>query len=111
MGSDWYCLWPIRLDAGLEAKELGQYTLEEKIGEGGMGVVYRANHSLLRRPTAVKLLLPEKAQKNSIVRFEQEVQFVAGQRYLGRCAVVPTFQFTGGGNFATDIQFRFVVQL
>lgn len=41
--------------------------------------------------------------------FEQEVQFVAGQRYLGRGAVVPTFQFTGNGNFASDIQFRFVV--
>lgn len=41
--------------------------------------------------------------------FEQEVQFVQGQRYLGRGAVVPTFQFTSGGNFAQDIQFRFVV--
>lgn len=41
--------------------------------------------------------------------FEQEVQFVASQRYLGRGAVVPTFQFTGNGNFSSDIQFRFVV--
>lgn len=41
--------------------------------------------------------------------FEQEVQFVQGQRYLGRGAVVPTFQFTGSGNFETDIVFRFVI--
>jgi eukaryotic-like serine/threonine-protein kinase len=54
-------------------KQLGQYSLEEKIGEGSMGVVYRARHALMRRDTAVKLLLPELANATSIERFQQEV--------------------------------------
>jgi eukaryotic-like serine/threonine-protein kinase len=56
-----------------EAAQLGQYILEGKIGEGGMGIVYRARHAFLRRPTAIKLLPAELAGEISLARFEREV--------------------------------------
>lgn len=56
------------------AQQLGQYVIEKKLGEGGMGEVYLAHHTLLRRPTAVKLLPPERAGEKTIARFEREVR-------------------------------------
>jgi eukaryotic-like serine/threonine-protein kinase len=66
------------------ARRLGNYELTERLGQGGMGEVWRANHRLLARPAAVKLIKPEvlgakdpQAREALLRRFEKEAQFTA----------------------------------
>ncbi|MBS0262839.1 MAG: serine/threonine protein kinase, partial [Planctomycetes bacterium] len=60
------------------ARQLGQYRLLEKLGEGGMGAVYLAEHHLLKRPCALKLISPDLEDNSiAIARFEREVQSAA----------------------------------
>ena len=70
-----------------EIARVGQYVLREKVGEGGMGVVYRATHALLRRDTAVKLLLPDRISARSLQRFEREVKLTAQLTHQNTVAV------------------------
>ncbi|MGE4054058.1 MAG: protein kinase, partial [Vicinamibacterales bacterium] len=65
----------------MSARELGSYRLVERLGEGGMGEVWRAEHRLLARPAAIKQMRiagPESAEPGRhaelVARFEREAQ-------------------------------------
>ncbi len=61
-----------------EARRIGQYRLKDLLGFGGMGAVYLAEHVMLRRPCAIKLIRPEQAgDPQTLVRFEREVRATA----------------------------------
>ncbi len=71
-------VWVSRLRQNIdEIKQVGHYTIQEKLGEGGMGKVYKANHALLKRPTAIKFLKPDALSTDSLERFEREVQITS----------------------------------
>jgi serine/threonine-protein kinase len=68
------------------AREIGSYELVERIGEGGMGEVWRAKHRMLARPAAIKLIRASaigsnrQAREMMIHRFQREAQETATLR-------------------------------
>ncbi|HSD89247.1 MAG TPA: serine/threonine-protein kinase [Kofleriaceae bacterium] len=70
-----------------QVTQLGQYTLDGKIGEGGNGAVYRARHALLRRQTALKMVLPDRIDGETLDRFEREVQHMSQLTHANTVAV------------------------
>ena len=93
------------------ARELGSYRLEDKLGEGGMGEVWRARHRMLARPAAIKLIRPSFAGNaraaspaEAARRFEREAQSIARLRSPH---TVELFDF----GVATDGAFYYVMEL
>ncbi len=70
-----------------KARSMGSYHLEERLGAGGMGEVWKATHRLLARTAAVKLIRPEtlgrtdeKGVSTALHRFEREAQTTSALR-------------------------------
>jgi len=70
-----------------KAEDFGAYRLTERIGAGGMGEVWRAEHQMLPRPAAIKLILPDKlgdsgsaGMRESSARFRREAEVIASLR-------------------------------
>jgi len=103
-------IYRLAVDAS-RAQTLGSYQLEEKIGEGAMGEVWRARHGSLVRPAAVKLIRPEMLGHKStaemlsaIRRFEREAQSTAS---LSSPHTVALYDF----GRTTDGTFYYVMEL
>jgi serine/threonine-protein kinase len=98
-----YRIETLRRDAQT-ARQLGQYLLTRQLGSGGMGEVYLAEHRLLKRPCAVKLIRPEQAgDALSLQRFEREAQATAA---LTHPATVQVYDY----GIAEDGTFYYVME-
>ncbi|HEY4176574.1 MAG TPA: serine/threonine-protein kinase [Kofleriaceae bacterium] len=75
---------------------IGQYRIVRTLGSGGMGVVYAAEHTLLGRPAAIKVLLPDFSQKPEIVtRFFNEAKAATAIRHPG---IIEIYDFGWSGD-------------
>jgi serine/threonine-protein kinase len=94
-----------------EAQELGSYRLVERLGTGGMGEVWRAEHRLLARDAAIKLMKPEvlgardeNEARLMLKRFEREAQATAA---LSSPHTIQVFDF----GVTQDSTFYYVMEL
>ena len=73
---------PPQVDPLLGQTLLGRYSIQKKLGEGGMGAVYLATHNLLEKQVALKVLHGEFARKPDLVeRFIQEAKAASRIRH------------------------------
>lgn len=92
------------------AREIGSYELLDRIGEGGMGQVWRGRHRLLARPAAIKLIRPallnggDDSAKDTIRRFEREAQETAA---LGSVHTIDIYDY----GVTEDGDFYYVMEL
>jgi len=84
------CRFPFNGDwPSLVGKDAGNYRLIKRVGGGGFGAVYRAEHITLKNAFAVKVLHPRLAKSNDIIeRFQQEAHVMAELRHENVVQVV-----------------------
>ena len=99
----------------LIGRQLGPYTLQHMLGEGGMARVYKAYHARLRRDVAIKVILaPEAGNDDFRARFEREAQLIASLEHPNIVAVHDfseegqlaylVMQYVGGGTLRDQLR-------
>src|SRR5688500_8255269 len=84
----------------MEESVIGQYRVSKKLGEGGMGAVYVAEHSIIGRTTALQVLLLQlSAHQDVVQRFFNEARAATAINDLGICEIVDFGYHTGGSAF------------
>ncbi|MCX7808107.1 MAG: serine/threonine protein kinase, partial [Deltaproteobacteria bacterium] len=97
--------------AGAQDALIGQvlderYFIEAVLGEGGMGVVYRARHVVLQRPLAIKVLRPDVSKNQEVMqRFQQEAQSASA---IGNEHIIDITDFGRLSNGATYFVMEFL---
>lgn len=83
-----------------QARQFGHYRLSRLLGSGGMGDVYIAEHTLLKRPCAIKVIKPEKnGEAKMLERFEREVCSTAKLTHWNTVAIYDYGQASDGTFF------------
>jgi len=90
------CRSPLSLadESFFVGETFGKYRIDSVIGKGGMGVVYRAFHTALGRPVALKTVFPETADERFLKRFKREAQVLA---QLDHPCIVEVFDYDISG--------------
>jgi eukaryotic-like serine/threonine-protein kinase len=89
---------------GIEAgTQLGPYRIQTVIGEGGMGVVYRAHDTKLNRPVAVKFLFDDLADSAARRRFQREAEMASSLNHPHILTVYDTGDFEGSQYLVTEL--------
>jgi eukaryotic-like serine/threonine-protein kinase len=79
-----------------ELRTLGRYVIDKKLGSGGMGAVYRATDSKLKRVVALKVLPRDKAENPTLVRrFQSEAQAAANLKHENIIGVYDSGEIDG----------------
>jgi len=89
----------VELSAG---SSLGPYRIQAKLGEGGMGVVFRALDSKLNRTVAIKLLSSDLADAAARRRFQREAQMVSSLNHPHILTVYDAGEFEGRQYLVTE---------